>query len=160
VLVDAVPRSRPEGISAVAQSTRISTDGFASLEDAAEQLATARGETAAPGAAERLRRNMRQDDAGRWHWHWDGGYRDPRHKIGLGAGSDYLEVQAAKVTAPVLLAWCERSEVVDQGGIDALKAFLPQLEVEVIPGAKHMLVGDDNDVFADALMRFLDRTGL
>lgn len=161
VLVDAVPRSNPEGIATVAQSTAISGEGFASPQDAAEQLAASRGETAGPDAGERLRRNMRQDETtGRWHWHWDAGYRDPRHQIGLGAGSAFLEVQAAKVTVPVLLAWCELSEVVDQKGIDALKAFLPHLEVEVIPGAKHMLVGDDNDVFADALMRFLDRVGV
>jgi len=158
-LVDAVPRSRPDGIATVAQSTQISSDGFASPDEAAAQLAAARGQAVAPGAGERLRRNMRQSEDGRWHWHWDAGYRDPRHRIGLGAGSAYLETVAPKVTVPALLAWCELSEVVDADGVEALRALIPQLEVEVIPGARHMLVGDENDIFADALMRFLDRIG-
>jgi pimeloyl-ACP methyl ester carboxylesterase len=160
VMVDAVPRSRPEGIANVAQSTQISTEGFASLDEAATQLAAARGEVAAPGAGERLRRNMRQDETDRWHWHWDAGYRDPRHQIGLGVGSAYLETLAPNVAVPVLLAWCELSEVVDADGVAALHALIPQLEVEIIPGARHMIVGDQNDVFADAMMRFLDRIGL
>lgn len=160
VIVDAVPRSRPEGISSVAQSMQMSAEGFASPEEAAEQIAAARGEAVALGAADRLRRNMRQDEAGRWHWHWDSRYRDPRHKIGLGAGSDYLEAVAANVTVPAMLAWCELSEVVDADGVAALRALIPQLEVEIIPGARHMIVGDQNDVFADALLRFLGRTGL
>jgi pimeloyl-ACP methyl ester carboxylesterase len=160
VMVDAVPRSRPDGIANVAQSMQVSTEGFASLDDAATQLAAARGQLAEPGAGDRLRRNMRQDDAGRWHWHWDAGYRDPRHRIGLGAGSGYLEALAPKVKVPALLAWCELSEVVDADGVAALRALIPQLEVEIIPGARHMIVGDQNDVFADAMMGFLARTGL
>lgn len=160
VLVDAVPRSRPEGIATVAQSTQLTDAGFASPDEAAAQLAAARGEPVALGAGERLRRNMRQSEDGRWHWHWDAQYRDPKHQLGLGAGSAHLESLAPSITVPALLAWCELSDVVDADGVAALKALIPQLEVEIIPGAKHMLVGDDNEVFADALVRFLERTRL
>src|SRR5690606_13202445 len=132
---------------------------FASPDEAAAQLAAARGQAVAPGAGERLRRNMRQSEDGRWHWHWDAGYRDPRHRIGLVAGSAYLVSVAPKVTASALVARRELSAVVDADGVEALRALIPQLEVEVIPGARHMLVGDENDIFADALMRFLDRIG-
>jgi pimeloyl-ACP methyl ester carboxylesterase len=160
VLVDAVPRSNPGGIATVAQSNQIRADGFQTLDEAARQVAEGRGLPFAPGDGERLRRNMRQDEHGRWYWHWDGGYRDPRHKIGLGAGTEWLQSIAANVKVPVLLAWCELSEVVDAEGIAALKAEIPQLEVEVIPGAHHMIVGDENDVFADALIGFLERHAL
>lgn len=160
VMVDAVPRSRKEGITNIARSMQMSSGGFASPEEAAMQLAAERGEPATPAAADRLRRNMRQDVSGRWHWHWDNAYFDPRQRIGTGPGSDYLESIAPQVTVPTLLAWCELSEVVDADGVAALRALIPQLEVEIIPGARHMIVGDQNDVFADALMAFLDRTGL
>jgi pimeloyl-ACP methyl ester carboxylesterase len=160
VLVDAVPRSNPGGIATVAQSNQIRADGFQTLDEAARQVAEGRGLPFAPGDGERLRRNMRQDEHGRWHWHWDGGYRDSRHKIGLGAGTEWLQSIATNVKVPVLLAWCELSEVVDAEGIAALKAEIPQLEVEVIPGAHHMIVGDENDVFADALIGFLERHAL
>lgn len=158
-MVDAVPRSRPEGITNVARAMLVPADGFASPAEAAIQLAQVRGGTLASGTGARLQRNMRQDEAGRWHWHWDAGYRDPRHRIGLGAGSEYLEAQALAVRVPTLLAWCEYSEVVDAEGVAALRVLLPQLEVEIIAGARHTLVGDQNDIFADALIHFLERTG-
>ena len=160
VLVDAVPRSNPGGIADVAKSTEVSPGGFNSLDDAAEQLARSKGQPFAPGDGEKLRRNMRQDEDGRWGWHWDSGYRDPAQKIGLGAGSDFLDSLAPNITVPTLLAWCELSDVVDANGVAALKALIPHLEVEVIPGARHMIVGDQNDVFADALIGFLARQGL
>lgn len=78
----------------------------------------------------------------------------------MGAGSDYLEAMAPQIKVPTLLAWCELSEVVDAEGVAALRTLIPQLQVEVIAGARHMIVGDQNDVFADSLLRFLDRTGL
>lgn len=157
VMVDAVPRSRAEGIADVAQAMHAPPEGFTSLEEAAAQIAQARGAAATP---ERLARNMRQDDQGRWHWHWDAAYRDPRHRIGLGAGSDMLETLGARVRVPTLLAWCEKSEIVDAEGVDALRAVIAHLEVEIIPGATHRIVGEQNDVFADALLGFLDRHGL
>lgn len=157
VMVDAVPRSRPQGVSDLAHAMRIPPDGFASLGDTAAQIALSRGAVIPP---ERLARNMRKDEQGRWHWHWDPSYRDPRHKIGLGAGSELLERLGAKVRVPTLLAWCEKSEIVDAQGVDALRAVIPQLEVESIPGATHRIVGEQNDIFADALLGFLDRHGL
>jgi pimeloyl-ACP methyl ester carboxylesterase len=160
VLVDAVPRSNPGGIANVAKSNQMRADGFETLDEAARQIAEGRGQPFAPGDGERLRRNMRQDAEGRWHWHWDAGYRDPRHQIGLGAGTEWLQSIAGNVKVPVLLAWCELSEVVDGDGIAALKAEIPHLEVEIIPGAHHMIVGDENDVFADALIGFLERHAL
>ncbi len=161
VMVDAVPRSLPAGISAVSDSMQMSPAGFASPEEAAAQVAAGRGEAVAPGAADRLRRNMRQESDGRWYWHWDAtAYRDPRHNVGLGRGSELLESLAADVQVPALLAWCELSDVVGLDGVEALKALIPQLEVEIIAGARHMIVGDQNDLFADALLAFVARHAL
>lgn len=159
VMVDAVPRSNPAGIAGVTQSMELSDVGFASPDEAAAQIARSRGQEIAPGAGDKLRRNMRQDDSGRWHWHWDAGYRDPRHNVGLGAGTAFLESLAPGIRVPVLLAWCELSDVVLPDGVAALRALIPHLRVEVVPGARHMIVGDQNDVFADTLMGFLAEIG-
>ena len=155
-LVDSVPQSSPAGIAQVVQTT-LTAEGFGSPDEAAAHLAASRGGMPDPGAGERLRRNMRQSHDGRWHWHWDASYRDPVHNIGLGAGSELLERYAGNIACPVLLAWCELSEVVTQDGVDALRAVLPQLEVEIIAGARHMIVGDENDIVAAALTGFLER---
>ncbi|HET9629581.1 MAG TPA: alpha/beta hydrolase [Novosphingobium sp.] len=160
VMVDTVPRNNREAVAEVAQSMTVSPEGFDSPDSAARHLAESRGAPFSPGDGERLRRNMRQDDSGRWHWHWDGSYRDPSHGLGRDVGAAYLEAAARNVKVPALLAWCELSEVVTADGVAALKAVLPQLEVEIIAGARHMIVGDENDVFADSLIGFLTRHGL
>lgn len=158
VLVDTVPRTRPEGVVNVTQSMRPPSDGFSSPEEAAATLARQRNRPVDPGAGERLRRNMRMDEAGRWHWHWDPLVMSADHGIGLLPAMDYLETAASAVTVPALITRGELSDVVDDAGISALRALMPQAEVEVIPGAGHMIVGDRNDVFADALLNFLYRT--
>lgn len=159
-MVDAVPHSRPEGIRQIAGSMQLAVTGFASPDEAAAQLATARGMPLVPGAGLRLARNMRRDSNGRWHWHWDPGYRDPRHQLGLGPGTEQLDRLAAQITVPVLLAWCELSEIVTSAGVAALKGLIAHLEVEIIPGARHTIVGDQNDLFADTLLRFLARNAV
>jgi hypothetical protein len=46
---------------------------------------------------------------------------------------------------------------VTRDGVDALRAVLPQTEVEIIAGARHMIVGDQNDLIATVLTGFLER---
>ncbi len=158
VLVDAIPRTNPVGLAGVRPVITAGQDGYASPEEAAADMARARGEEPAPGAADRMRRNMRQGADGRWQWHWDQSYSDPRHKIGLGAGTEWLDSVIPAIKVPVLLARCELSDIVTDEGEAGLRELVPQLETAIIRGARHMLVGDDNDVFADVLMDWLART--
>jgi len=158
VIVDTVPRTNPAGVAEVTQVLRPPSEGFASPDAAAAELARIRGQAPTPGAGERLRRNMRVDAAGRWHWHWDPAWMDRDQGIGLAAATDYLEAQAAKLSVPALLTRGELSEVVTEDGLAAFRAIVPQLEVETIAGAGHMIVGDRNDAFADAVLAFLART--
>lgn len=164
VLVDSVPHNNRAGTGAIIRAMTIPEEGFASPGEAAAQIAATReadpGGLPDPATVERLRRNMRQSADGRWHWHWDARYRTRDHRIGLGEGTAYLDSIAPRLTIPVLLAWCELSDVVGLDGVTRLKAVIPQLEVEVIPGARHMIVGDENDVFADAMIGFLARHNL
>jgi pimeloyl-ACP methyl ester carboxylesterase len=157
VIVDTVPRTNPAGVADVTQVLRPPPEGFASLDDAAAELARIRRHEAKPGGGERLRRHMREDSAGRWHWHWDPAWMNREQGIGLAAATDFLETQAAKLTMPVLLTRGELSEVVHDEGLAAFRAIVPQLQVETIAGAGHMIVGDRNDSFADAVIAFLDR---
>ncbi|MBA3055656.1 MAG: alpha/beta hydrolase [Sphingomonadales bacterium] len=157
VLVDSVPRSNPQGISNVARTFKAGREGYDTLDEAAAELARNRGREPEPGAAEKLRRNMRQTPDGRWRWHWDQSYTDPRHKLGLGEGTAWLDRTIPGLTIPVLLARCELSDVVSDEGAAALQAIVPQMEVETILGARHMLVGDDNEIFADVLLEWLAR---
>ena len=158
VMVDTVPRTEPDGVAVVTQVLRPPKDGFDSPDAAAAELARIRGVPVEPGAGARLVRNMRRDAAGRWRWHWDPAYSDVDQGNGFPACVPVLEASAARVTVPALLTRGELSPVVGDAGVEALRALMPQLEVETIPGASHMIVGDQNDLFADALHRFLART--
>jgi pimeloyl-ACP methyl ester carboxylesterase len=157
VIVDTIPRTNPAGVAEVTQVLHPPAEGFASLDAAAAELARLRGKGAREGAGERLRPNMRQDDAGRWHWHWDPAWMDRDQGIGLAAATDFLEAAAARISVPVLVTRGELSQVVGDDGLAAFRAIVPQVEVETIAGAGHMIVGDRNDAFADAVIAFLQR---
>jgi pimeloyl-ACP methyl ester carboxylesterase len=158
VMVDTAPRTRPEGIGNAVRMMAAPPEGFESPDAAAAELARARGKEPEPDAGTRLARNMRQDATGRWHWHWDRAYVEKEQGIGLVAGLNYLEEAASRVKVPMLLARGALSDVVDDAGAEALRALIPQAEIEVIQGVGHMIVGDANDAFAAALNAFLERT--
>jgi pimeloyl-ACP methyl ester carboxylesterase len=61
------------------------------------------------------------------------------------------------VTVPALLIRGELSDVTDAAGAAALAACIPHLEIAVIEGAGHMLVGDRNEAFVAILLDFLHR---
>jgi len=158
VSVDAVPRTNPGALKAIQPTLAAGQDGYATLEEAAADIACTRGQEAAPGAGEKLRRNMRLGKDGRWHWHWDQSYSDPRHKIGLGPGTEWLDSVVPQITVPVLLARCELSDIVTDEAVADLQARIPHMEIALVRGARHMLAGDDNEVFAEVLLEWLART--
>lgn len=157
VLVDAVPRSLEGGVARVASVLRPPPEGFASPQAAAEMLAASSGTPAAADAGERLQRNMRVDSAGRWHWHWDSWFFDPSHGLGIQPALARLEDAARGLTVPAMLMRGEHSDVTDAAGAVALAACIAHLEIAVIEGAGHMIVGDRNDAFVATLLDFLHR---
>ncbi len=158
IIVDTVPRTNPSGVAEATRILRPPPTGFASLDEAPAELARVRGTPA--GCGERLRRHMRTDAAGRWHWHWDPAWMEGDQGIGLAAATEFLENAARELRVPVLLTRGELSNVVDDDGVAAFRALVPHVEVETIAGAGHMIVGDCNDAFADAVIRFLERTSM
>lgn len=155
VLVDTAPRTRQAGIQSMSQAFAPPPQGFASPDEAAKIIAEMRGKKPAADAGEKLQRNMKQDAQGRWHWHWDRAYADKDQRLGTEAGLDYLESAARGVTAPMLIAKGELSNIVTDESVAALTALAPHAQTAIIKGAGHMLVGDDNDVFTDILLEFL-----
>ena len=156
VMIDTVPRSSASGAPEILMALRPPEDGFASPEAAADLIARSRGEPLKPGAGAAMRRNMRVDAAGRWHWHWDPALMTRDHGMRVADALPYLEKAAARLRIPTLVVRGELSTVTDDAGIAALRALVPQLRVETVVGAGHMVVGDANDAFAAALIRFLD----
>ena len=161
VMVDTAPRNNVEGTLNVVAPMRAAQDGryggFATIEEAVAPLAAARGVELTPEFVERAARNLRQRPDGAWGWHWDPAFFEGDHGLARDVALDYLEEAARRVKVPALLSRGGASPVVDDAGVAALQEQIPHLDVCTIPGAGHMIVGDDNDVFVDEVLAFIAR---
>lgn len=162
VLVDIVPDMNPSGAMRVHNfmADRVES-GFASLDEVADMIAEYNPHRPRPTDLDGLRTNLRRR-GDRWYWHWD-----PKF-ISDNASSPPLEVadvermHAAVETilagdVPMLLVRGQMSDLVSQERADEFLDRFPQVEFVDVGGAGHMVAGDRNDVFADAVLDFLAR---
>jgi pimeloyl-ACP methyl ester carboxylesterase len=154
VLVDVVPRMENAGVSRIRQFMRSAPDGFASLDDAAEAIAQYRSDRPRPRSLDGLAKNLRLHPDNRYRWHWDpnilDGFRgseSERHRI--------LADAARGVAVPTLLVRGAQSDVVGDDGTRELAALIPHVEIAQIADAGHMVAGDSNDVFGDAIVHYV-----
>jgi pimeloyl-ACP methyl ester carboxylesterase len=156
VLVDVAPRLEPAGITRIAEFMLGHLDGFASLEEVADAVAAYNPHRPRPSDLAGLRKNVRRRDDGRWYWHWDprflsGRTDEPRSLRNEGR----LEDAARALTLPVLLVRGRHSDVLSEEGARHLQSLVPQAGYVDVAGAGHMVAGDRNDVFNDAVVGFL-----
>ncbi len=163
VLVDVAPRIEPAGVKRIGTFMTSHPDGFASLEEAADHIAAYNPNRPRPKDLSGLRKNLRQRDDGRWVWHWD-----PKFLAGLGprgepdeprAGgrAERLAAAARTVTIPTLLVRGRQSDLLSEEGARDLLALIPHARMADVSGAGHMVAGDRNDLFNDAVLDFLDQ---
>jgi pimeloyl-ACP methyl ester carboxylesterase len=160
VLVDVAPRTEEAGRNRIGQfMAEHMDDGFASLEEVADAIQRYNPHRPRPRDLSGLRKNLRQRE-GRWYWHWD-----PRFIGGMPGAADEtrtslvaperLEAAARNLRIPVLLVRGLVSDLLSEAGARALLALIPQAELVSVEGAGHMVAGDRNDLFNDAVVRFL-----
>ena len=157
VLVDIVPRMNADGVSRIREFMLSNVDeGFASLEEAAEAVAAYNPHRARPATIDGLRKNLRERD-GRWFWHWDPATM--RRRPGETREVDHLDHLAnalAEVRAPTMLVRGRQSDLVDDATLAQFRDEYPHIRVTDVSGAGHMVAGDRNDVFADAVEAFVE----
>lgn len=155
VLVDIAPLIELKGSNRVGGFMRKTIDGFASLEEAAAAIAAYSGRTR-DGRSEGLLKNLRQGADGRFRWHWDPALMarrddDPE----FDAFQARLVAATQAIAAPILIVRGEDSDVLSRETMMRLREILPQVELAEIPGARHMIAGDDNAKFNAAILPFL-----
>ena len=158
VLVDIAPRVDPNGVGKVQGFMRShAREGFASVAQAAEAVAAYLPHRPRPRSHEGLKKNLRLHPDGRWRWHWDPRFLEGNRRIG--AGSEEVEralVSAAKrVTIPALLVRGASSELVQEEHAKDFLKLVPHASYVNVSGARHMVAGDRNDQFANAIESFL-----
>jgi peroxiredoxin len=162
VLVDIVPNMNPAGASRIHEfmNDRM-TSGFASLEDVADAVAAYNPQRARPSDLDGLRTNLRLRD-GRWYWHWDPKFIDGTAALPPIEVTEVDRMYAAvdailRDDVPMLLVRGQMSDLVTEERAEEFLSRFPKVEFVDVGGAGHMVAGDRNDVFADAVMDFLAR---
>lgn len=154
VLVDIVPRMEPAGIARITGFMRARPDGFASLEEVAEAVHAYNPHRSRPPTPEGLRKNVRLRN-GRWFWHWDPAFLQGGPEPSRETAFDRMSTAARSIDVPTLLVRGKQSDIVSAQGAQELLELIPGSKYVDIAGAGHMVAGDDNDVFADAVLNFL-----
>lgn len=151
-LVDVSPHLRPDGVADILGFMRRTTAGFATLQAAADAIAEYLPHRPPPRDLDGLRKNLRHGEDGRWRWHWDPRTIDP--PLDAATINPRLEAAAEHIAAPALLLRGELSELVSRDVAEAYMTRFANGRVEDIAGARHMVAGDRNDQFGDALLAF------
>lgn len=162
VLVDIVPDMEQAGANRIQEFMvdRMS-DGFGSLEEVADAVAAYNPHRPRPADLDGLRKNLRRD-GDRWYWHWDPAFMSTASSQAPAEVNDVerLHTAVGRIVdggVPMLLV---RGRVSDLVSEDKARAFLerfPSVEFTDVSGAGHMVAGDRNDVFTDAVVEFLGR---
>jgi pimeloyl-ACP methyl ester carboxylesterase len=160
VLVDVAPRVEEAGVGPIREFMSQGLHGFDSLDEVADAVASYLPHRPRPGNLDGLRKNLRRHADGRWYWHWDPRFVENRGGIDGQEGLvDHARLSAAasRVRIPTLLVRGRMSAVVSDEGVRELRELIPDAEVVDVSGAGHMVAGDRNDAFNDAVIAFVDR---
>jgi len=157
VLVDITPKMKVDGVRRIIGfMSEHSEEGFANVEEAANAISAYLPHRPRPTDLSGLSKNLRQGDDGRLRWHWD-----PKFISSRKDADDHAKIveaegftAARQLKMPVLLVRGRESELVGKDEVDALMQAVPHAQFADIAGARHMVAGDRNDVFTDALLTF------
>lgn len=155
VLVDVAPRIEKEGVRNIVAFMSQKPRGFISLDEVAEAIGKYQPHRKRPRNLDGLAKNVRLGTDGIYRWHWDPrflvGKHDPEQR------QERLEACAARLTLPTLLVRGKLSDLLSEAGARAFLELCPHSEYANVADAAHMVAGDRNDVFGNAVIEFLSR---
>lgn len=155
VLVDVVPRLEPEGVGRIVGFMRANINGFDSIDDVVAAVAAYLPHRPRPPSPEGLRKNLRQGEDGKLYWHWDPAFLQSDRRPDVAHDMGRLQRAARNVHVPTLVVRGSLSDIVSEQGASELLELMPQAQVAEVHGARHMVAGDRNDAFNEAVEAFL-----
>ena len=158
VLVDIATRMEASGTARIMEFMQGGQDGFESLEAVADAVAAYNPHRPRPKDISGLEKNLRLGDDGRYRWHWDPDFLqvDP-DKSDQFVTPHLLDDAAASLTLPTLLVRGKQSDLLSEEGAKVFLAQVPHADFADVSGAGHMVAGDRNDLFSQAVLEFLER---
>ncbi|WP_082695067.1 alpha/beta fold hydrolase [Mycobacterium lehmannii] len=162
VLVDIVPDMNQSGASRIHDfMAEKMTSGFASLDEVADTIQQYNPHRPRPADLNGLKTNLRERD-GRWYWHWD-----PKFIDGTAASPPIEVTEVDRMHAavdtilrtgvPMLLVRGQMSDLVTEERAREFLGRFPDVDFVDVGGAGHMVAGDRNDAFAEAVVNFVIR---
>jgi len=156
VLVDIAPRIEQDGAERILEFMADRPDGFASLEEVADALAAYNPNRPRTRDLAGLSRNLRLGEDGRYRWHWDPALINGSKSLVSDRDPAALRRAARQLRIPCLLVRGRHSDLLTEDGVAEFRRLVPHAHHLDIHGAGHMVAGDSNDVFSDAVVDFLD----
>jgi pimeloyl-ACP methyl ester carboxylesterase len=155
VLVDIATRMEPLGLDRIFSFMQSAPDGFASLEEAADAVAGYNPHRPRPKDLNGLKKNLREGADGRWRWHWDPRFLDQKVPAEPPREWNRLDAAAESLTLPTMLVRGRMSDILSEDGARIFLEQVPHARYADISNAGHMVAGDRNDLFTDAVLGFL-----
>lgn len=156
VLVDIGPRIQRSGVERIFSFMGQKPEGYASLEEVADAVASYQPHRERPKDISGLAKNLRLGPDGRWRWHWDPAFLEemstPRPELGV-----RLTAASKTLRCPVMLVRGRLSDLLTEEQARDFLELCTHAEYVDVAGAGHMVAGDVNDRFTDAVVDFLSR---
>ncbi|MFI8876770.1 alpha/beta fold hydrolase [Streptomyces sp. NPDC055243] len=156
VLVDVAHRPDPRGVRRIVAFMRGRPDGFTSVGEAAAAVAAYLPHRPRPDALAGIRNNLRRS-GDHWVWHWDPRMLDSfEGRMDPPGMAERLLDAARHADVPILLVRGGISDVVREDIAEQFCDRVPKARRVDVADAGHMVAGDRNDHFIDAIVPFLE----
>jgi len=158
VLVDIAARVEKSGAEKILGFMRACPDGFESLEQAADAIAQYLPHRKRPRDTSGLSKNLRLHPDGRYRWHWDPVFAEMRsQRTQADRFPERTAAAASALDVPTLLVRGRMSDLLSEDGAKHFLGLAPHAEFVDVSGAGHMVAGDRNEVFGEAVCGFLEK---
>ena len=158
ILVDIAPKTEQKGIERIFAFMSSNKHGFASIDEAATAVSAYLPNREKPRDHSRLEKNLRLRADGRYYWHWDMKMLElwksitPDQQI----KNEARMYQAAKnLKVPTMIVRGGMSDVVSEKVMAEFLDEVPHVRSVNVSDAGHMVAGDSNHAFTNAVLDFL-----
>jgi len=157
VLVDVAHRVELAGVERIFEfMTDRLHEGFGDLEEAADAVAAYMPHRRRPKDLTGLRKNLREGPDGRFRWHWDPKFMLGERGPGVLDDPNRLANAARALAVPTLVVRGRMSDVLSEEVAREFLDLAPHARAVDVSEAGHMVAGDRNDLFTQAVVDFLD----
>jgi pimeloyl-ACP methyl ester carboxylesterase len=159
IFVDITPTMEPAGVEKViAFMSDNLAEGFESLEAAAATISNYMPHRKPPENLDGLKKNLRLGRDGRYRWHWDPAFIQGTMRPSASRDPSRLCEAVKAIKVRQLLIRGKMSELVSENAVREYLNLVPHAGYVDVSDAGHMIAGDSNEVFTQAVLDFIQST--